>query len=339
MRIAVVGLGAVGGWLAARLALAGHEVSALARGATLAAVRERGLLLTQGGSTRAVALRASADPAELGPHDLVIVAVKGPALRSVAEAAGRLSVPGGVVLTAMNGVPWWFMQAWRDRPAAVPASLASVDPDGRIASALPLERVLGCVVHMAASAPEPGHVRHTMGDRLIVGEPAGPTSERVLRVAAALREGGVQVEASDDLRRDLWFKLWGNLTMNPVSALTGATCDRILDDPLAAAFCLRCMAEAAQVGVRVGCPIGQSGEERMAVTRQLGAFKTSMLQDVEAGRPLELDALVASVVEIARAVGLATPNIDALLGLTRLMATTRGLVPANATGAAPAGSA
>ena len=222
----------------------------------------------------------------------------------------------------MNGVPWWFLQASDPRP------LTSVDPGARIAAALPLARVLGCVVHFSCSSPAPGVVRHGFGDRLIIGEPAGgAVSARVAEVGTALVDAGFTVEQSQDIRRDIWFKLWGNMTTNPVSALTGALTDRIHDDPLVRAFVLQAMAEAAAIGARIGCPIAQSGEERMAVTRQLGAFKTSMLQDTEAGRPLEVDALVGAVHEIGGRVGVEMPAIGALLGLTRLMARTRGLMP------------
>jgi 2-dehydropantoate 2-reductase len=223
----------------------------------------------------------------------------------------------------MNGVPWWFM------PAAMPAEppLDSVDPSGRLLEQLPIERVLGCVVHLAASTPEPGVVRHNFGERLIIGEPRGGDSPRTRSVCAALAEAGFDAEASSDVRRDVWYKLWGNMTMNPVSALTGAASDAILDDPLVFDFMARAMAEAAAIGARIGCAIDQSGEERMKLARKLGSFKTSMLQDALAGRPLELDALVRSVHEIGARVGVATPNIGALLGLTRLMARQRGLYP------------
>jgi 2-dehydropantoate 2-reductase len=188
--------------------------------------------------------------------------------------------------------------------------------------------VLGCVVHLTCSCPEPGVVQHGFGDRLIVGEPAGGPSARTAAVCAALADAGFQAEASDDIRHAIWFKLWGNMTMNPVSALTGATADRILDDPLVLGFMLAAMGEAAEIGERIGCPIHQSGEQRMEVARQLGAFRTSMLQDLQAGRALELDALVGAVHEIAAKVGVKTPNIGALLGLSRLMARERGLYPA-----------
>ena len=324
MKVAVVGLGAVGGLIAARLARAGHDVSALARGQTLARVRSEGLAVESAAGAFTVRLAASDDAAELGPQALVIIAVKAPALPAVASAITPLLGPTTVLLPAMNGVPWWFL------PAAMPtaAPLASVDPGGRLLAQLPLERVLGCVVHLAASTPAPGRVRHNVGERLIVGEPAGGTSARVDAVCAALASAGFQAEASSDVRRDVWYKLWGNMTINPVSALTGATTDAILDDRLVREFVLRCMAEAAAIGARVGCPIAQSGEERLDLTRELGAFRTSMLQDADAARPIELDALVTAVHEIAERVAVAAPNIAALLGLTRLMARLRGLYPA-----------
>jgi 2-dehydropantoate 2-reductase len=333
MKIAVVGVGAVGGLMAARLALAGHEVSALARGATLSTVRERGLRLRAAGQEVVVPLRASDHARDLGEQDLVVIAVKGTTLASVAQTLQPLMGPQTVVMPAMNGVPWWFLQTppTADRLAAPDRRIASIDPDGRIEAALPLARVLGCVVHLTCSSPEPGVVQHGFGERLIVGEPAGEPagspSARAAAVCAALAEAGFKAEASADIRNDIWYKLWGNMTMNPLSALTGATTAGMLDDPLVHGYILRTMAEAAEVGAQLGCPIAQSGEERMALTRQLGAFKTSMLQDALAGRALELDALVTAVHEIGQRFGVAMPNIGALLGLTRLMARERGLYP------------
>ena len=328
MKIAVVGLGAVGGLLAARLAETDHEVCALARGATLEAVRDQGLRLSIGGVDRRASIEVSDDAAALGPQALVIVALKGPSLAAAAPGLGPLLGPDTTVMPAMNGVPWWFLDAAAEATRFADTRLQSVDPEGRIARALPLARVLGCVVHLTCASPAPGVVQHGFGNRLIVGEPASGASARTEAVCAALADAGFEAEASPDIRRDLWFKLWGNMTMNPVSALTGAATDRLLDDPLVHAFMLRTMAEAARIGARIGCPIEQSGEARMAVTRQLGGFKTSMLQDALAGRPLELDALVGAVREIGVRLGLATPNIDALFGLTRLMARERGLYPA-----------
>ncbi len=323
MKIAVVGLGAVGGLIATQLARAGFEVSALARGVTLQAVRERGLRVLIDGDELTAAVDASDDPNQLGRQDLVVIALKGPALIAAAPRLAPLLDSRTVVLPAMNGVPWWFL------PAALPeqAPLASVDPGGRLLAKLPLARVLGCVVHLAASSPAPGTVRHTVGERLIVGEPSGGTSARVDAVCAALASAGFKAEASADVRLDVWYKLWGNMTINPVSALTGAATDAILDDPLVRDFVLCCMAEAAAIGARIGCPIAQSGRERLDLTRELGGFRTSMLQDVDAGRAIELDALVTAVHEIAARVGVDSPHIAALLGLTRLMARGRGLYP------------
>jgi 2-dehydropantoate 2-reductase len=333
MKIAVVGLGAIGGLMAARLANAGHEVSALARGQTLAAVKASGVRLIMGGTESSTMIQASEDARELGAQDLVIVALKGPALAAAAASMQALLGPKTLVMPAMNGVPWWFLRAAPRSTDSMSAEftardLQSVDPGGVIASLLPIQRVLGCVVHLTCSSPEPGLIKHGFGDRLIVGEPAGALSTRVQAVCDALTKGSFNAEASADIRHAIWYKLWGNMTMNPVSALTGATTDRILDDPLVHGFVLRSMNEAAQIGARIGCPITQSGEERMALTRELGGFKTSMLQDAQAGRALELDALVSAVHEIGTRLAIEMPNIGALLGLTRLMARERGLYPA-----------
>jgi 2-dehydropantoate 2-reductase len=219
-------------------------------------------------------------------------------------------------------VPWWFC---RDVPGFGESPLRSVDPDESIARAIGFERVLGGVVHASASLLEPGFVQHRTGLGLIVGEPRGGSSERARSVVDLLAHAGFEATLSDDVRRDIWYKLWGNLTMNPVSALTGATIDLVLGDPLVRAFCSATMAEAAAVGARIGCRIEQSAEARHAVTARLGAFKTSMLQDVEANRPLELDAIVGAVQEIGQRLAIPTPNIDALFGLARLFARVRGV--------------
>ncbi|MBL0728057.1 2-dehydropantoate 2-reductase [Piscinibacter sp. HJYY11] len=329
MKITVAGLGAVGGLIAAKLALAGHEVSAVARGRTLQAVRDHGLVLRMGGQEQRAAVRASDNAGALGPQDVLVIALKGQSLPDAAASFAPLIAPHTLVVPAMNGVPWWFLQtpALQQRLSSAERQLRSVDPHGTLGAALPVEQVLGCVVHLTCSQPEPGVVQHGFGDRLIFGEPAGGTSDRLDRLAGAFGAAGFKVEASTDIRREIWFKLWGNMTTNPVSALTGATADRILDDPLVRSFMLRAMAEAAEVGAQIGCPIAQSGEERLTVTRQLGAFKTSMLQDSEANRPLEIDAIVTAVHEIGQKLGIATPHIDTVLGLVRLMARSRGLYP------------
>ncbi|WIV99014.1 2-dehydropantoate 2-reductase [Kinneretia aquatilis] len=327
MKICIVGAGAIGGWFAGHV---GHrlgtevKLSALARGATLAALRAHGLRMELiGGERIQVPLHASDKPEELGQPDLIVLAVKGPALASVAPAVKALLGPQTRVLVAMNGVPWWFFQGLPGEAEGL--RLESVDPGGVVVGLIPADRVIGCVVHASCATPEPGLVKHVMGMGLILGDPAGGLPAHISELAALLGRAGFNATVSERIQRDIWFKLWGNMTMNPISALTGATCDRILDDELVRGFVTNVMLEAAAIGARIGCAVEQTPEQRHAVTRKLGAFKTSMLQDVEAGRPLELDALVGAVSEIGRHLQLPTPFTDGMLGLTRLMAQTRGL--------------
>ncbi len=325
MKVCIYGAGAIGGFIGTRLAAAGEcQVSAVARGPTLLALREHGWRLHQAGQLLRAPVTVSDQPLELGVQDLVVVAVKGPALSHVAMGMAPLLGPDTIVLPAMNGVPWWFAQA---APALGGAPLQSVDPGGAIAAHLHLRHVLGCVVHASTFTPEPGVVEHRMGQGLIVGEPAGGDSPRVQALNGLLRRAGFDASVSTNIRQDIWYKLWGNMTMNPVSAITGATIDRVMADPLVLAFCSAAMVEAADIGARIGCAVSQSPEDRHAVTRKLGSFKTSMQQDVEAGRAIELDALVTAVREMAQRLDMRTPNIDALLGLTRLFARVRGLYP------------
>lgn len=317
MKVCVVGAGAIGGLVGVKLAQSGAaEVSALARGETLRALRSKGWTLQTSEGTQTVAVAASDDASELGPQDLVIVAVKGPALTEVAPRLAPLLHDRTMVMPAMNGVPWWFAEG-----------LQSVDPGGVIARAIALERVIGCVVHASASTAGPGIVHHLRGLGLIVGEPSGLVSERVQRVATLLEQAGFDTTLSTEVRKDIWYKLWGNLTTNPVSALTGATTDRIIADPLVSAFCIAAMAEAKAVGERIGCALSQEPVERHEITRKLGVFKTSMLQDAEAGRALELDAIVGAVRELGERVGVPTPQIDTLFGLSRLFGRVHGLYP------------
>jgi 2-dehydropantoate 2-reductase len=315
-RIGVVGAGAIGGWIAARLALAGEQVSLLARGETLDASRRDGLRLTQGEDTAEVAVRASDDPAGLGVQDVLVIAVKAPSLADAAEAARPMIGPETLIVPMLNGVPWWFTIE----------PLVSVDPGGRIAAALPGERIIGCVVHAACSRTEPNHVVVKHADKLILGEIDGGISDRIGELATLFEGGGIGIEQSDNVRRAIWYKLWGNATINPLSALTRSTADRLLAEPHVRAFALDAMAELAAVGAAIGCPISESGEDRMAVTAKLGAFKTSMLQDVEAGRRIEIEALLGAPREIASRVGIPTPQLDRIYGLTRLMAENLGLL-------------
>jgi len=315
-KVCIVGLGAIGGWMAAHLQrVEGLTVSALARGGALAAVREHGLRLDSGEDSWRAPLRVSDDAAELGVQDLVILAVKGPAIAGVAPQVAQLCGPDTRVLTALNGLPWWFTAG-----LATPGlTLKCVDPDGRIAALIPPQRVIGCVVHASCFAEGPGHIRHVMGKGLLIGEAVGGASAAVDALATLLGNAGFEAKAVESIQRDAWYKLWGNMTTNPVSALTRATTDRILADDLVREFTTAIMLEAAEVGERMGCPISQTPQDRHVITRSLGAFKTSMLQDIEAGRAIEVDALLEAPRELAQQLGVATPMLDALLGLTRLM--------------------
>ena len=325
MKVCIYGAGAIGGLLGARFAASsGFDVSVVARGATLATLREHGLRVRSAHGVLQAPGRAVADARELGVQDLVVVAVKATSLAAIAPLLAPLIGAQTIVLPAMNGVPWWFGLGV---PELAAQPLASVDPGGTIGAAVPFANVLGCVVHLSASVDTHGVVEHRMGDELIIGEPGGGGSDRVDRLAGWIAQAGLSATVSTDIRRAIWFKLWGNMTLNPVSAITGATADRILADPLVRAFCSAAMREAAAVGARIGCAIEQAPEDRHAISARLGAFKTSMLQDALAGRPIELDAIVGAVREIASRLGMATPNIDALFGLARLFGRVHGLYP------------
>ena len=315
-KIAIVGAGAIGGWMGVHLARAGVQLSVLARGDTLQALQKDGLQLHQNGQLHTVQVNASNDAAALGVQDLVVISVKAPALASVAAQVGPLIGPHTVVLTAMNGVPWWFLQGFGGPVQG--RSLASVDADGSIARAIPAQHIVGCVVHASCSVDAPGVIRHHFGDGLIVGEPSGQVTARAQTLHALLQRAGFNATLSPQIQKDIWYKLWGNMTVNPVSAITGATTDLILDDELVRGFISSVMLEAKDIGGRIGIPIDQSPEDRHAVTRKLGAFRTSMLQDVQAGKPVELDALVGAVRELGQMTGVQTPFTDALMGLTRV---------------------
>jgi 2-dehydropantoate 2-reductase len=323
LRVCIYGAGAIGGWLGVRLARAGHSVSVVARGQTLANLRAQGLSLQESGQTHHAPVRASDQSAELGVQDLVVIAVKAPALLDVARHIAPLLGPDTVVLTAMNGVPWWFFQDFGG--AFKGTHLQAVDATGEIGAAIPPPCVIGGVVHASCSQVSPGVVHHHFGNGLIIGEPSGQKTSRVMQIARLLLGAGFDATVSEQIQKDTWYKLWGNMTVNPVSALTGATTDLILGDKLVRNFISSVMLEAKEIGARIGIPILQQPEDRHAVTLKLGAFKTSMLQDVEAARSVELDALVTVVKELGTLTGVPTPNTDTLLGLARLHAKVRGL--------------
>ena len=322
-KVTIYGAGSIGGWIGVRLARAGCDVSVVARGATLAALQADGLRLHEGGQEHIEKVKASDDPAALGVQDLVVLAVKAPSLLGVAQRITPLIGPNTRVLTAMNGVPWWFLHGFGGELANTPVQ--AVDATGEIARAIPAPQVIGCVVHASCSVDAPGVIRHHFGNGLIIGEPSGDLSAPVQALAALLQRAGFAATVSPQIQKDIWYKLWGNMTVNPISALTGATTDLIIGDELVRDFISAVMLEAKEIGARIGIPIDQQPEDRHAVTLKLGAFKTSMLQDVEAGRAVELDALVTAVQELGRRTGVPTPFTDALLGLSRLQARVRGL--------------
>ena len=326
MKICVVGAGAIGGWMGVLLArLPGVQLSVLARGETLKALHEHGLRMSDAQGDHTVQVIASDNAADLGAQDLIVLAVKAPALEQVVPQIAPMMTPTTQVLTAMNGVPWWFLQGfggpWANR------SLSSVDPQGRLAQAIPAQQIIGCVVHSSCAMRSPGHVHHHFGNGLIVGEPSGVNSAATQRVYQWLQEAGFQATLSPCIQQDTWYKLWGNMTMNPVSAITGATSDLVLADPLVLDFVSSVMLEAKAIGNLLGLTIDQQPQDRHVLTRRLGAFKTSMLQDVEAGRAVELDALVGAVQELGQMTGVATPFTNVLLGLSRLHARVKGLYP------------
>jgi 2-dehydropantoate 2-reductase len=306
MNICVVGAGAIGGWVAAKLALAGDQVMALTSRGPLGSIE-----ICEGGETRTAEL-SQFD----GPADLLLVAVKATALKAAAHTARERVGRGTMIVPMLNGVPWWFVEGMQ---------LKSVDPEGSIAAALPLEQVIGCVVHASCSRSG-GTVLVKHADKLIIGEPkGGETSERVARLFSSLDRAGLKPDLTSNVRRAIWYKLWGNATLNPLSALTRADSVQLLANAECRAWMLEGMAELAAIGAAIDCPISESGEDRTKVTERLGAFKTSMLQDVEAGRPIELEALLGAPREIARARGIKTPALDRLYGVTNLMAESVGL--------------
>lgn len=317
-KICIYGLGAIGGLMAGRLARAGYQVSAIARGQTLALVRSRGLQIDTQDESDVAHITVSDQPSELGHQDLVIISVKTTALAAVASAIAPLIGPDTLVLSAMNGIPWWFEQGLAD--AAPSLDLSRLDPDGVIAKAIPSGQIIGCVTHLSAATLGPGHIKHIAGNKLIIGEASGGTSQRQGDLAQVLREAGFETEVVPSIQQEIWFKLWGNMTMNPVSFITSATGDRILSDPFVREFLSRCMVEASLVGDRIGLPIASTPEARHQVTEKLGAFKTSMLQDLEAHKPIELDALLAIVIDMADQLKVDSPNLQTLYGLTRLKA-------------------
>ncbi|MGF1659165.1 MAG: 2-dehydropantoate 2-reductase [Rubrimonas sp.] len=321
MKICVFGAGAIGGYLAVRLANAGQEVSVVARGPHLAAIRENGLKLRIDGREEVARIRAEEDAAALGPQDYVIVTLKAHSLPPVVDKLLPLFGPDTTFVTAMNGVPYWYFhglegQAWR--------RVEAVDPGGKVSSAIPPERALGCVVYPATEVVEPGVIEHVSGDRFTLGEPDGSKSERSQALSKAMIAAGFKAPVRPRIRDEIWVKLWGNLAFNPMSALTGQTLDVLATQPDLRAVARAMMVEGQQVAEALGVKFSIDVDKRIAGAAEVGAHKTSMLQDLERGRPMEIDALVTAVAELGAATGVATPTIDTVLALVRARAQAAG---------------
>jgi 2-dehydropantoate 2-reductase len=327
MKICIFGAGAVGGVVAGWLQRAGHEVSVVARGANLTAIREKGLRVRshETGKVETYRVRAEGEPQSLGVQDCVIVTVKAQSLPEAARAMDALAGPGTTFVTGMNGVPWWFFD--RLDFGGGQLRLESLDPDGRLSRAMPTARVVGCVIHLAASTPEPGLVSHNMGRKLILGEPGGANTARTARVADALEQAGFECVRSSAIEKDYWVKLLGNVSFNPVSALTLATADRLIADAEVKDYMVAIMREVLAIGRAVGVDADIDPEARIDMARHLGRFKTSMLQDMEAGKALEIDGLLTGTLEVARKAGVAAPFTRSLSGLIRLRAQSSGQYP------------
>lgn len=315
MRIAVFGAGAIGGVIAGRMARAGHDVTVVARGAHLAAMRASGLMLTEGERSETVALRAIADTDAAGPQDVVFVTLKAHAMQAAATAIARLMGEHAVLVTAINGVPYWYF-AGQPGPFEGRA-IESVDPGGTLLRTLPAERVIGCVVYPAAELVAPGHVLHSYGDRLPLGAPDGNRSEALTGLSAAMIAAGFKAPVRPRIRDDIWLKLLGNLSFNPLSVLTGATLERLAFEPGLREAARAMMAEGQAVGEALGVRFTVDLDRRLDGAGEVGAHRTSMLQDFERGRPIELDALLGAVVELGALVGVAMPVCRVVLALTR----------------------
>jgi len=321
MKICIFGAGAIGGYLAVRLANAGQDVSVVARGPHLAAMKEKGLRLLIGGQEEVAHVTATDDPAELGPQDYLVITLKAHSVPPIADRLAPLIGPDTCIVTGMNGVPYWYFhglggQDWR--------VVESVDPGGAVSRALPPEKALGCVVYPACEVEEPGLIRHISGDRFTLGEPDGTKSERAGKLSEALRTAGFKAPVRPRIRDEIWVKLWGNLAFNPLSALTGETLDVLATRPDLRTIARAMMDEGQRVAEALGVRFAIDVDKRIEGAADVGAHKTSMLQDLELGRPMEIDALVTAVTELGQAVGVETPTIDTILALVQARGRTAG---------------
>lgn len=315
MKVCVFGAGAIGGYLAVELARAGVDVSVVARGAHLAAIRESGLRLLIGTESRTARVACSDRPSELGKQDYVIIALKAHDIPGAVESMPSLLGPQTCIVTASNGLPYWFFCAGAS--ALSGAEVQSIDPGGLQQKLLGSERAIGCVVFPATEVVAPGVIRHEHGNKFPIGEPTGERSERVLRLHRALVAAGLDAPIRADIRDEIWLKLWGNLCFNPISALTLATIDVVTGDPGTRAICRSMMTEMRAIGEHLGLHLRVDLEKRIEGARALGPHKMSMLQDLEHGREMEIEPLVGVVQELGRLTGIPTPTVDVVLALIR----------------------
>jgi 2-dehydropantoate 2-reductase len=323
MKICIFGAGAIGGYMGAKLAEAGAEVSLVARGPHLAAMRENGLTLIEEGGTRTCPVTASDEPADLGPQDYVIVTLKAHSVPPVVDRMQPLIGPETTIVSGVNGLPWWYFH--KIGGPLEGTRLATVDPGNAQWGGFGPDRVLGCVVYPAAEVTRPGVVTHIEGNRFSLGEPDGSKSGRAMALSKALGAAGLKAPVRPRLRDEIWVKLWGNLSFNPISALTHATLDVLCTDPGTRSVARGMMREAQEIAETLGVKFPVDVERRIDGGAAVGAHRTSMLQDLEAGRPMEIDALLGSVQELGRVTGTATPTIDTVLALVQLRGRVAGL--------------
>ena len=323
MKVCIFGAGAIGGYMGVKLAKAGADVSLVARGPHLAAMQEKGLTLIEEGETTTVPVTASDDPAALGVQDYVIVTLKAHSVPPVVSKMAPLIGPNTTIVSGVNGVPWWYFHKLEG--AHEGTRLDSVDPGNMQWDGFGPDRVLGCVVYPAAEVIEPGVIKHIEGNRFSLGEPDGSKSDRAQALSKILANAGLKAPVRPKLRDEIWVKLWGNLSFNPISALTQATLDVLCTDEGTRAVARNMMVEAQEIAERLGVKFPIDVDRRIAGGAAVGAHRTSMLQDLDQGRPMEIDALVTSVQELGRVTGVPTPTIDTVLGLIRLRARTAGL--------------
>jgi 2-dehydropantoate 2-reductase len=324
MKICVFGAGAIGGYMGVKLAQAGADVSLVARGPHLAAMQANGLkLIEEGGEETVVPVTASDNPADLGVQDYIIVTLKAHSVPPIVDKMQPLIGPNTTIVSGVNGVPWWYFHKIGGEHEGT--RLESVDPGNAQWEGFGPDRVLGCVVYPAAEVIEPGVVKHIEGNRFSLGEPDGSKSERAVALSQALSSAGLKAPVRPRLRDEIWVKLWGNLSFNPISALTHATLDVLCTDPGTRAVAKGMMLEAQEIAEKLGVKFPIDVERRIDGGAAVGAHRTSMLQDLDQGRPMEIDALVGSVQELGRVVGVPTPTIDTVLALVQLRARTAGL--------------